>query len=99
MLTCVNQGTSVIMYRTAELRQHQYYVNPSWPGEFVHSYLLVLCLRKSIQVVSTLAQACLVLGESNNVFARNCYLTFFLGDRPGALIAGCWAVMQHMGTE
>lgn len=23
----------MIMYRTAELRHYQYYVNPSWPGE------------------------------------------------------------------
>ncbi|KAI0049954.1 PLP-dependent transferase [Auriscalpium vulgare] len=26
------KGSSVIMYRSAELRQHQYYVNPSWTG-------------------------------------------------------------------
>jgi len=56
------KGTSVIMYRTAELRKHQYYVNPSWPG---------------------------------GVYAS----PSMSGSRPGALIAGCWAVMQHMGTE
>ncbi|KAL0956770.1 hypothetical protein HGRIS_002890 [Hohenbuehelia grisea] len=26
------KGTSVIMYRDADLRRHQYYVNPSWTG-------------------------------------------------------------------
>ncbi|KAF8187467.1 pyridoxal phosphate-dependent transferase [Pholiota molesta] len=56
------KGTSVIMYRTAELRQYQYYVNPTWPGGVYASPSLS-------------------------------------GSRPGALIAGCWAVMQHVGTE
>ncbi|PPQ83056.1 hypothetical protein CVT24_012008 [Panaeolus cyanescens] len=56
------KGTSVIMYRTAELRRFQYYVNPSWTG---------------------------------GVYAS----PGLSGSRPGALIAGCWAVMQHMGTE
>ncbi|KAF8971234.1 sphinganine-1-phosphate aldolase [Flammula alnicola] len=56
------KGTSVIMYRTAELRRFQYYVNPTWPG---------------------------------GVYAS----PSMSGSRPGALIAGCWAVMQHMGTE
>jgi len=56
------KGTSVIMYRTAELRRFQYYVNPSWPG---------------------------------GVYAS----PGFSGSRPGALIAGAWAVMQYMGTE
>ena len=26
------QGNSVIMYRDAELRRYQYYVNPTWMG-------------------------------------------------------------------
>lgn len=26
------QGSSVIMYRSADLRRHQYYINPSWSG-------------------------------------------------------------------
>lgn len=26
------KGSSVVMYRTAELRRHQYYVQPDWPG-------------------------------------------------------------------
>lgn len=26
------KGTSVIMYRDADLRKHQYYVHPSWSG-------------------------------------------------------------------
>ncbi|PPQ90627.1 hypothetical protein CVT25_006610 [Psilocybe cyanescens] len=56
------KGTSVIMYRTADLRRFQYYVNPVWPGGIYASPSLS-------------------------------------GSRPGALIAGCWAVMQYMGTE
>ncbi|KAF8907824.1 pyridoxal phosphate-dependent transferase [Gymnopilus junonius] len=56
------KGTSVIMYRTAELRRYQYYVNSTWPG---------------------------------GVYAS----PSISGSRPGALIAGCWAVMQHVGTE
>ncbi|KAF9526574.1 pyridoxal phosphate-dependent transferase [Crepidotus variabilis] len=56
------KGTSVIMYRTAELRRHQYYVNPTWSGGVYASPSLS-------------------------------------GSRPGALIAGCWAVMQHIGSE
>lgn len=28
----VPQGTSVVMYRNAELRRHQYYINPTWTG-------------------------------------------------------------------
>ncbi|KAF9541396.1 PLP-dependent transferase [Agrocybe pediades] len=55
------KGTSVVMYRSAELRRFQYYVNPTWPG---------------------------------GVYAS----PGLSGSRPGALIAGCWAVMQHMGT-
>lgn len=30
----------MIMYRTVELRSHQYYVNPTWSGMFVSSFLL-----------------------------------------------------------
>lgn len=55
------KGTSVIMYRTTELRRFQYYVNPSWCG---------------------------------GVYAS----PSMSGSRPGALIAGCWAAMQYMGT-
>ncbi|KAF8692318.1 hypothetical protein AX14_002590 [Amanita brunnescens Koide BX004] len=55
------KGTSVIMYRDAELRKHQYYVNPSWTGGVYASPSLS-------------------------------------GSRPGALIAGTWAVMQYMGS-
>ncbi|KAJ3512940.1 hypothetical protein NLJ89_g3237 [Agrocybe chaxingu] len=55
------KGTSVIMYRTAELRQYQYYINPSWIG---------------------------------GVYAS----PSISGSRPGALIAGCWAVMQYMAA-
>ncbi|KAF8634287.1 hypothetical protein AX17_004242, partial [Amanita inopinata Kibby_2008] len=55
------KGTSVIMYRDAELRKYQYYVNPNWTG---------------------------------GVYAS----PSISGSRPGALIAGTWAVMQHMGT-
>ncbi|KAG6817495.1 hypothetical protein H0H87_008120 [Tephrocybe sp. NHM501043] len=57
-----HKGTSVIMYRDAELRKYQYYVNPNWSGG--------------------------VYGSPS-----------FSGSRPGALIAGTWAVMQYMGDE
>ncbi|KAF9010763.1 pyridoxal phosphate-dependent transferase [Cyathus striatus] len=56
------KGTSVIMYRDAELRKFQYYVNPTWTGGVYASPSLS-------------------------------------GSRPGALIAGTWAVLQHIGTE
>ncbi|KAF8893553.1 PLP-dependent transferase [Infundibulicybe gibba] len=57
------KGTSVIMYRDAELRRYQYYVNPHWSAGGVYA-------SPSIS-----------------------------GSRPGALIAGTWAVMQYMGSE
>lgn len=44
-------------------------------------------------------RACLALGEIENHAFDCIVLTRYLLDRPGALIAGCWAVMQHMGTE
>lgn len=56
------KGTSVIMYRTPELRRFQYYVYPEWMG---------------------------------GVYAS----PSMSGSRPGALIAGAWAVMQHIGTK
>ncbi|KAK2464343.1 hypothetical protein APHAL10511_003800 [Amanita phalloides] len=55
------KGTSVIMYRDAELRKYQYYINPTWTGGVYASPSLS-------------------------------------GSRPGALIAGAWAVMQYMGS-
>ena len=30
-----SKGSSVIMYRTPELRQYMYYVNPEWSGEYI----------------------------------------------------------------
>ncbi|PFH53702.1 hypothetical protein AMATHDRAFT_54119 [Amanita thiersii Skay4041] len=56
------KGTSVIMYRDAELRKHQYYINPNWTG---------------------------------GVYAS----PSISGSRSGALIAGTWAVMQHVGSS
>ncbi|KAJ7217718.1 pyridoxal phosphate-dependent transferase [Mycena pura] len=56
------KGTSVIMYRDAELRRYQYYVYPDWAGGVYASPSLS-------------------------------------GSRPGALIAGTWAVMQYMGSN
>ncbi|KAF8149467.1 pyridoxal phosphate-dependent transferase [Crassisporium funariophilum] len=56
------KGTSVIMYRSMELRRFQYYINAIWPG---------------------------------GVYAS----PSISGSRPGALIAGTWAVMQHIGSE
>ncbi|KAG2016389.1 glutamate decarboxylase [Coprinopsis cinerea AmutBmut pab1-1] len=56
------KGTSVIMYRSSELRAYQYYINPTWTGGVYASPSLA-------------------------------------GSRPGALIAGAWAVMQAVGTK
>jgi len=56
------KGSSVIMYRSAELRRHQYYINPSWIGGLYASPSMS-------------------------------------GSRPGALIAGTWAVMHYMGSD
>lgn len=50
------------MYRSAELRQHQYFIAPEWAG---------------------------------GVYASPAVA----GSRPGALIAGTWAVMQYMGES
>ncbi|KNZ80220.1 Sphingosine-1-phosphate lyase [Termitomyces sp. J132] len=60
--THILPGTSVIMYRDAALRKHQYYVNPHWSGGVYASPSLS-------------------------------------GSRPGALIAGTWAVMHYIGDE
>ncbi|KAL0575549.1 Dihydrosphingosine phosphate lyase [Marasmius crinis-equi] len=56
------KGTSVIMYKCADLRKYQYYIFPDWPGGVYPSPSLS-------------------------------------GSRPGALIAGCWAAMQHIGDS
>jgi sphinganine-1-phosphate aldolase len=55
-------GVSVIMYHSAELRRHQYYVITDWPGGVYASPSLA-------------------------------------GSRPGALLAGSWAVMNHIGAK
>lgn len=54
------KGSSIVMYRTPELRKCQYYVLSSWTGGMYGS--------------PTLA-----------------------GSRPGALMAGCWATLVHIG--
>jgi sphinganine-1-phosphate aldolase len=56
------KGSSVILYRDAELRRFQYFSAPRWTG--------------GIYATATVA-----------------------GSRPGALIAGCWAVMAHIGDD
>ncbi|KAM9933400.1 hypothetical protein OXX80_006980 [Metschnikowia pulcherrima] len=56
------KGSSIIMYRTPELRQCQYYVSSDWTGGMYGS--------------PTLA-----------------------GSRPGALMAGCWATLVHIGVQ
>lgn len=56
------KGSSIIMYRTPELRQCQYYVLSDWTGGMYGS--------------PTLA-----------------------GSRPGALMAGCWATLVHIGVS
>lgn len=56
------KGSSIIMYRTPELRECQYYVLSDWTGGMYGS--------------PTLA-----------------------GSRPGALMAGCWATLVHIGTN
>lgn len=56
------KGSSIIMYRTPELRQCQYYVLSDWTGGMYGS--------------PTLA-----------------------GSRPGALMAGCWATLVHIGID
>ncbi|KIJ49499.1 hypothetical protein M422DRAFT_74589 [Sphaerobolus stellatus SS14] len=56
------KGSSVVMYRSAELRKYQYFISPEWAGGLYAS--------------PTIA-----------------------GSRPGALIAGAWAVMQHLGHD
>ncbi|RKO90708.1 pyridoxal phosphate-dependent transferase, partial [Blyttiomyces helicus] len=56
------KGSSVVMYRTKELRNYQYFVTTEWPGGLYASPSIA-------------------------------------GSRPGALIAGCWAMMVHFGES
>ncbi|KAJ3101100.1 hypothetical protein HDU96_010129, partial [Phlyctochytrium bullatum] len=56
------KGSSVIMYRSKEIRNYQYFVATEWPG---------------------------------GVYAS----PSVAGSRPGALIAGCWTAMVHMGEN
>ncbi|KAI8908928.1 pyridoxal phosphate-dependent transferase [Gorgonomyces haynaldii] len=56
------KGSSVIMYRSKQLRKFQYFLQTEWPGGVYGS--------------PTMA-----------------------GSRPGALSAGCWAAMMHMGES
>ena len=56
------KGSSVIMYSSKQLRRHQYFVQPNWPG---------------------------------GVYAS----PSIAGSRPGALIAGCWTAMMHIGKQ
>lgn len=55
-------GSSVIMYRSPELRRYQYYVITDWAG---------------------------------GVYAS----PSMAGSRPGSILAGAWAVMNHVGAE
>lgn len=59
------------MYRNAELRRYQYYVNPTWTGTYFVFRFSVFKHFFFSKVVSTAAQACLVPGELvafNNLF-------------------------------
>lgn len=55
-------GSSVIMYKSPELRRYQYYVITDWAG---------------------------------GVYAS----PSMAGSRPGSILAGAWAVMNHVGAE
>ncbi|RXK38082.1 sphinganine-1-phosphate aldolase [Tremella mesenterica] len=56
------KGSSVIMYRSKELRRYQYYVITDWAGGVYASPSLA-------------------------------------GSRPGAILAGAWAVLNHIGLD
>lgn len=56
------KGSSVVLYRNADLRRHQFFVQPTWPG---------------------------------GIYATPTYA----GSRPGALIAGAWATLVHLGRK
>ncbi|AAW44943.1 sphinganine-1-phosphate aldolase, putative [Cryptococcus deneoformans JEC21] len=56
------KGTSVIMYRSSELRRFQYYVITDWAG---------------------------------GVYAS----PSMAGSRPGSVLAGAWAVLNHIGAD
>lgn len=83
------------MYRDANLRRYQYYVNPSWAGSFLYFCLLKFLLNAK-QAVYTQAPVSQAPGLYMHTFHRNLLKILF---RPGALIAGTWAVMQHMGSQ
>ncbi|RXW20269.1 hypothetical protein EST38_g5579 [Candolleomyces aberdarensis] len=70
------KGTSVIMYRTPELRRFQYYINPGWTGGLYASPGLS--------------------GSRSLIYLS---IDHFHYTSPGALIAGTWAVMQHIGYQ
>ncbi|KAF9970790.1 hypothetical protein BGZ73_006427 [Actinomortierella ambigua] len=56
------KGTSVIMYRSKELRRYQYFYAPNWTGGIYASPSIA-------------------------------------GSRPGALVAGCWTTLMHIGEQ
>nr|XP_031859585.1 uncharacterized protein CI109_005047 [Kwoniella shandongensis]KAA5526657.1 hypothetical protein CI109_005047 [Kwoniella shandongensis] len=56
------KGSSVIMYRSAELRRYQYYVITDWSGGLYASPSMA-------------------------------------GSRPGAVLAGAWAVLNYIGAD
>ncbi len=72
------------MYRNAELRTYQYYVNPTWTG--------------GVYASPSIAGSRSVSFKSGDQFIYSCAIYF--GDHsPGSLIAGTWAAMQYMGSE
>ncbi|KAG6811604.1 hypothetical protein H0H92_006667 [Tricholoma furcatifolium] len=88
-----HKGTSVIMYRDAELRTHQYYVNPSWSGTDISVLSGLIECAQNKKVAYMPVQAYPDHGTHPVALLRQRFW------RPGALIAGTWAVMQYMGDE
>ena len=85
------------MYRNAELRRYQYYVNPNWSGMYpLFVPISLLSKVTSIKAVFMQARVYQALGE-NPFSAFTCHLKFL--SSPGALIAATWAVMQYIGDE
>jgi hypothetical protein len=56
------------MYRTAELRKYQYYINPDWSGKSFRPPSKIIKIESIHQVVCMLAQAYQGHGEISLVF-------------------------------
>jgi hypothetical protein len=97
------------MYRTPELRRFQYYVNPGWTGESKLSSSAILtgtnhCVKAAYTQVPVSQDPGTSIFFHPSIFSRALLTIYHISEiistiSPGALIAGTWAVMQHIGYQ